>query len=1290
MSSYLSALETQWLTTHFPHLLRLVDTADIGFSRRECGFEQALQRKLRNFDFDPGLIRDMGRNNVHDATTTTPVVTAPPLRGNVRGKLAEVRRICRTLEEGGLQYERAFRALEVLEEVEVHRQRLVRATRAELGRISGHERDHSAQVVEQLHVQATEHYKACQLGFRAMCLMKILPPSPVSQHDAAKVMARLNALFPPDFADCATTRAKDSFVELHDLMPCTTGLRDSIRFCVYGNLMSDSGDNDENGQVEDSQPFQDKFTVRCSIPTYQEARHKLGRYIGEANKMEMTCLGILHAIKFRSSPALMLDCTRPSTPSSFIVHPDRSRSPEPIPATPGSSSSIKLCQAALSDTSTVADMSITSIRSSAHTSVRSIPSTTLSPLLKGMPGRELSPAKTDGAAFAMDFSAPDVLVYPRDLSQTEFHVHPLAMSSGEDDSGEDGPVPIVAIRQRAVRTKSKLSKRKRVDKQSDGLLQQALSLPSPQALPPLPLIPEAFKSATTPNLLGKLLERIRKESESLVTTNAATASTRDLHFSKRSSDASASSAARSSKRGKKKVSSLKSQISDPTLNQAGSFSLGIPFHQGPGPKFENSPSTESISSPSLVTDWAAAPRHQEQGCVDTSFHFTLAPPRLSPMEYARIYMLHQVETQRSGQKCLLPAPQKQWFWTPKWEQFLIVPRIPRIIKRCDSSKDGGCCDEADDSRVQLPRSPDSAASLDPVQPMTGCPRLSLHLGGMTTLMPSVMNLTSLGMSGAVDSHDLACSVPRWKSRRQSTGSDSKRTSLTTLTENETWTPSSWDDAPSFLSHGKRQSTIHDLSHTSLIARHGFSTYLGPRAYQDLSATRSNPSSFNDPASQALSYSSASLYPLPLFSGTQSSHNIAHMVSSDVECKSLRVHDGLTTGRIQSVTASFMDDGDTESEGSHSTVACEHSPDILCTCHRGSAIDDDKGQRQRAVVTHLKSRSQPCSPRLNDSRRHSLHVRAPVSSHVRHGSLDSVLSQATYCQTSPSSSSTYVFEDTFLESHHDMMSLSSSQQHHPQTPQTPVPDSPTLGQEEVIVNNEPAHPTANACTKQISPPPLPSNLTRTSKRRGSTALHGYGCSSSSFALNRAKSHEAFTLLPRLSATRYCDARTASKEDPVLHPARGVENMVRARAVSDRTTALALRDHDTASRLASAVASNDDVHLADANGPFVVPDKHKPSAGQTKTTFGSLFAKHGRRRSCSKPLILSEDDSVRTVVQSTEKSQRSCSGPGSLVNASLSPQRQGEESHASNTTSSLAGLKEKLKLRKGYARPAYRER
>lgn len=424
MSSHLAELERRWLTTGFDHLLQLVDITDISLTRKDCGFDQYIQRKLRKFDGN----NDIGPRGYFEPTPTT----SSPLRGNVRGKLGETREIFRKPDNGGLQYQRAFRGLEVLEEVEIHRQHLLEDTRAKLKPFSPE--DHSSRVLEQLHAHATEHYKAIQLGFRSMvraalytrlllhsasietnswlviqCLTDILPTGSLTQHDAAKVMARLNTLFPPEFSGFPdSSSGKDA-----NLSPCTPGLRDSIRFCVYRHLMSCEVTPQQEGQS-----FKDKFISRCSIPTYEKAREKLCSYTAETKKMELTCLAVLHGIEVRSS-TMALEHARPLTPSN-ITDQDDSKSPELTPATPGSSN------ACASDTSTIADASLTSMRSSIHTSVTSISSSNLTPLLKGMPGRELSASKTDGAAFSMDLAAPDVLVYPDDLSQTEFHIHPLA------------------------------------------------------------------------------------------------------------------------------------------------------------------------------------------------------------------------------------------------------------------------------------------------------------------------------------------------------------------------------------------------------------------------------------------------------------------------------------------------------------------------------------------------------------------------------------------------------------------------------------------------------------------------------------------------------------------------------------------------------------------------------------------------------------------------------------------------------------------------------------------------
>lgn len=193
---------------------------------------------------------------------------------------------------------------------------------------------------------------------------------------------------------------------------------------------------------ENGQSFTAKFTSWCSIPTYEEAQDSLLRYSEEVKKLEETCLNTLHKVELKRAAAL--DRTSPSR-LSYIAPFDGSKSPDNVPETPGSSN------ARTSDTSTIADVSFTSFMSSAPTSVTSISSGQLAPLLKGMPGRELSAAKTDGAAFAMDFTAPDILVYPDDLSKTEFYAHPIAKDL-DLDTNEKARLGLILPKERSSRS----------------------------------------------------------------------------------------------------------------------------------------------------------------------------------------------------------------------------------------------------------------------------------------------------------------------------------------------------------------------------------------------------------------------------------------------------------------------------------------------------------------------------------------------------------------------------------------------------------------------------------------------------------------------------------------------------------------------------------------------------------------------------------------------------------------------------------------------------------------------
>lgn len=225
--------------------------------------------------------------------------------------------------------------------------------------------------------------------------------SPEVEASATAVMARLNALFPP----CPMRAGVDDI----DLTPYSPGLRDNIRFSIYEHLMTGHKDSDPK-QVS----LQTCLLSRCNLPGYGQAWQAFTRYAEEYKKMETMCFEILHELEIRKRRST--SATSPLD-SSFLTASSESHSsgaatpairaqetPDETPNSPGSYRSTL----------------------SVATSVWMRPPP--SPLLKGMPGREISCAKTDGAAFAGDTDAPPILTYPNDLSPFHFEEHPLAKS----------------------------------------------------------------------------------------------------------------------------------------------------------------------------------------------------------------------------------------------------------------------------------------------------------------------------------------------------------------------------------------------------------------------------------------------------------------------------------------------------------------------------------------------------------------------------------------------------------------------------------------------------------------------------------------------------------------------------------------------------------------------------------------------------------------------------------------------------------------------------------------------
>ncbi|KAL2753172.1 hypothetical protein ACRALDRAFT_1072278 [Sodiomyces alcalophilus JCM 7366] len=337
-------------------------------------------------------------------------------------------------------------------------------------------------------------------------------------------------------------------------------------------------------------------------------------------------------------------------------------------------------------------------------SFRTAGGSALMPLLLGFPGREISGAKTDGHCWAGDFDEPDVIAYPDDVSKTEFYQHPLAREMGlslqqqarlglvipkerrsrdtvyDYDTGpeETGELEQSSDRARRsssmsvsrgsnmmVKVKSLARLRSSSQMERDGLLSMADLLeqfPLPQVLsedqPNNPCCPGRGRSTST-----------NKPKGSIPTATDV--------------------------RAKRTKRVKKTQISNPVNPVAGvgpysSPDLGnYPFGSAPSSASTSPALTQMppiIASTSHGTCTAAketppvphAPEGSERG---PRWTFKLAPPRLSAMEYTRLYFLEKAWAEREGRACKMAPPVTTALHTEHYEKFIILPKIPPGIPR---------------------------------------------------------------------------------------------------------------------------------------------------------------------------------------------------------------------------------------------------------------------------------------------------------------------------------------------------------------------------------------------------------------------------------------------------------------------------------------------------------------------------------------------------------------------------------------------------------------------------------
>ncbi|KJZ76809.1 hypothetical protein HIM_03686 [Hirsutella minnesotensis 3608] len=732
-------VEAWWLCHGSDALSRLVAKTDTRPGDTRPGvssFLLEIQRKLRVFDNSPELEHSL-LSSMHNIASRRAWVND----FNPRSKLHEtIRFIFLAPQDGGINAERALEGLDHLDEMELHRQNLVLA--AKQATASGMpELTHHVHLVKELDRHSSIRYQQFHMGIRAeILLLGLAPQNQNKGRDAVGIMARLNALFPA-FSILIS-------IEDMDLTPYTTGLRESIRSSVFEHVMSHDG-SDENAH----EIIRKKLLHWCDIPAYPQAREALMKYSEEAKKLEDTCLEIFSMVE----RGMAMSATRRSS----SMQSSRGDSLE----VPGSQSSVEEddTDAPSHMNATLANASFGSNQSIAVNTMIISETSALNPLLKGMPGREITMARTDDAAFAGDHDASPALSHPRDLS-THFHQHPLAREL-EMTFQEKVQLGLILPQQIASRDFYP-TKHPRLSRASRPFAKTSIS-EAPSMI--LPSIPESQKPATQQGI-GKLLDRVKSRHD-MPQEGELPPSASKLQLGKRNATISASILGLSKRRP-----SLKLQISCPEL-QAPNAARIANTYSAPGQVLppEDGPSFAELSQKRL----SASSQENDQA---RRLSWGIAPPRLSPIEYARLYLLEKARSRREGRPCQLPKYGTKWYWNTQKDACLLLPTIPTGIVRLleqehlvsflqaeveSVSEDGNVESTADDSKVESSAegvNVESTVEGDMIDPApedvtiesleegsdsdsdstitvrqrvaeTPCPRLSLHLGATVSLLP---------------------------------------------------------------------------------------------------------------------------------------------------------------------------------------------------------------------------------------------------------------------------------------------------------------------------------------------------------------------------------------------------------------------------------------------------------------------------------------------------------------------------------------------------------------------------
>ncbi|CEF86933.1 unnamed protein product [Fusarium graminearum] len=654
MPPYAADLETWWLGSGYHLIKELMNTATSGLDPWQCGFAPQMKSRLVAFDQDTATIAQIKKD--------WPAIRAARCIDYDANSRKYAKYVASTIfrkpENGGINFDLAMNGLGYLDAIEIRRLRLIEAADVAIQDAS----ETWPPMLHELERTSSANFKKLHGGLRVCILTEELAKDASHRKEAAQIMALLNALMPS-----SVFMGPEDDV---DPAPHSSGVRDSVRFAVFEYLISEDCFTQERQEVI-------KMKLRCwsDISDYTGVRDAMARYCEEFKKVEELSLRLMNKLEKRAG--------------TVSYHAVSANSPM-VPTTDTS------CNSGPQDNFTQVESTVLMPNASLDNKGSSkkpptIPQPPLSfhPLLRGMPGRELSAAKTDIALLARDTSQPPVACYPNDLSKTLFYQHPLARE-----------LEMTTLEQ--------------YDLDSEDEADEDVSLASPHAPNP-----DKLKVHPAPGVLDK----IKKEGHY---QPAPAESTRleDTH-----------------------LQPLDECISNSNKNQP-SHVMHPPMFTGNVPQFEPFAGTDhqklsfddtsheasSVSqvveqSPGQSTAQDTEESHSQQEEPEREnpppLVCKLAKPRISPMEYARMYLLEKSAASRENRECELPRPDMQWHWTPGYKKFFIIPRIPETIQRDLVPADANSVPNTDvDESNRGHKAPEPTEEKDPFGHM----RLSLHLG----------------------------------------------------------------------------------------------------------------------------------------------------------------------------------------------------------------------------------------------------------------------------------------------------------------------------------------------------------------------------------------------------------------------------------------------------------------------------------------------------------------------------------------------------------------------------------